>query len=209
MKNNLIRKKDILFSLFCGFFSGLFLILVIKNPLVEEFEKLNSIGLLIWLLPIIFSILFSLAIIIVKTIFRSFKFLFQFGKFAETGVLNTFIDMGILNALIWLTGITSGGLIALFNAFSFSCATINSYFWNKFWTFEDKEKVESRQFFQFFLITMIGMGINTLIVYLGTTYVNPLMGVSDGAWANLVKIGATLISMIWNFFGYKFFIFKK
>ena len=209
MENSLIRKKDIFFSLFCGFLSGLLLILIIKNPLVEEFEKLTEIGLLIWLLPIILSVLFFLAILIVKTIFRSFKFLFQFGKFAETGVLNTLIDMGILNGLIWLTGITSGGLMALFNVFSFSCATVNSYFWNKFWTFEDKEKVKSKQFLQFFLVTMIGMGINTLIVYLGTTFIDPLMGVSPGAWANLVKIGATFISMIWNFIGYKLFIFKN
>ncbi len=206
--SKLFGKKDIFLSFFCGLLSGLFLIVIVKNPEVEEFEKLAEFGNLIWLLPLVFAFLFTLAIVCAGIIFRSFKSIFQFAKFAESGVLNTFIDMGILNALIWFSGITSGGLIALFNVFSFSSATVNSYFWNKFWTFDRKDKVAGKEFLTFFTVTMIGMGINTLIVFLGTTFVEPFFGLSSGLWANLVKILATFISMIWNFAGYKFIIFK-
>jgi putative flippase GtrA len=160
-------------------------------------------------LPLALSFLFTLGILIAKVIFKSIKFLFQLAKFAETGVLNTLIDMGIYNGLIWLTGITSGAFMIPLNIFSFSCATGNSYFWNKHWTFEKNDKAKGKEFIEFFIVTMIGMGINTLIVFLGTTFFSPMMGLSAAAWANLIKIGATMFSMIWNFAGYKFIVFKK
>ena len=209
MKFNLIRKRDIFLSFLCGFLSGVFLILIVKNPHVEELSAISEIKGLIWALPFILGVIFLVGIIFIKTIFKSFGFLFQFLKFAETGVLNTLIDMGIYNGLIWITGITSGALIIPLNAFSFSCATGNSFFWNKFWTFEKKDKSKAREFLEFFAVTMVGMGINTTIVFLGTTYFPPIMGLSGGAWANLVKIGATFVSMVWNFVGYKFIVFKK
>lgn len=209
MVSNLINKKDIFLSFLCGLLAGLFLILIIKNPEVDEFKKLAEFGNLIWLLPLILSFLFSLGIVGVGIIFKSFKSLFQLSKFIETGVLNTFIDMGILNGLMWFFGVTSGIFIVPFNIFSFSCATGNSYFWNKFWTFERKDKAGVKEFLTFFTITMVGMGINTLIVFLGTTFIAPVFDLSGGAWANLVKIAATFVSMIWNFIGYKFIVFKE
>ena len=207
--SNLISKKDIFLSFFCGLLSGLFLVLIVKNPEVDEFRKLAEFGDLIWLLPFIFAFLFTLGIVCVGIILRSFKAIFQFAKFAESGVLNTFIDIGILSGLIWFSGVTSGILIIPFNAFSFSSGTVNSYFWNKFWTFERKDKVGGKEFLTFFTITMIGMGINTLIVFLGTTFTEPLFNFSGGLWVMLVKIVATFISMIWNFAGYKFIVFRR
>lgn len=204
------NKKDIFLSLLCGFIAGLFLIIIIKNPIVDEFKDLlKTIGVLIWFLPFVLSILFLFGILVAKNIFKSIKFLFQFAKFAESGILNTLIDIGILNALMWSTGIVSGTLIIPLNAISFSCAVVNSYFWNKFWTFEKKDKAKGKEFLQFFIVTMVGLGINTAIVYLGTTFILPIADLSGGAWANIIKIAATLISMIWNFSAYKFIVFKK
>ncbi len=209
MQFKLIRKRDLFFGFVCGFLSGIFLVLIIKNPYLEEFNNLSEIGSLIFILPLALSFLFAFGIFIAKVIFKSIKFLFQFAKFAETGVLNTLIDMGIYNGLIWFTGITSGALMIPLNIFSFSCATGNSYFWNKNWTFEKNDKAKAKEFIEFFAVTMVGMGINTLIVFIGTTLFSPMMGLSVGAWANLVKIGATFFSMVWNFVGYKFIVFKK
>lgn len=208
MISDLIKKKDVFLSFLCGLLAGLFLILIIKNPHVDEFKKLAEFGNLIWLLPLILSFSFSLMIIVVSLALKPLKSIFQFSKFIQTGVLNTLIDMGILNGLMWFSGVTSGTLMIPFNIFSFSCATGNSYFWNKSWTFEHKEKGGVKEFLTFFTITMIGMGINTLIVFLGTTFMTPFFDLSSGAWANLVKIGATFVSMIWNFIGYKFIVFK-
>ena len=144
-----------------------------------------------------------------KFIFKKLPVIMQLGKFAETGVLNTIIDLGILNLLMWVSGITSGVWLILMNVLSFSVATTNSYFWNKFWTFEKKEGQAGKEFTSFFVVSLIGIAINTGIVFAGSSFVSPLFGVSAGAWVNIVKLLATVVSMIWNFMGYKFIVFKK
>ena len=138
------------------------------------------------------------------------KLIVQFSKFIVIGVLNTGIDFAILNFLMWHSGIYSGRYIILLNAISFSVAVINSYFWNKFWIFRAKETTQTgKEFFQFIAITLIGMAINTAIVYSVTTLISPMFGLSEGLWANLAKVAATGISLIWNFTGYKLLVFKK
>lgn len=66
----------------------------------------------------------------------------QFSKFLVVGFMNTAIDFGILNLLMWLTGVYKGQWIILLNATAFAVAVINSYLWNKYWTFRAKEAKE-------------------------------------------------------------------
>ena len=202
-------KKDIFYRLILGFVSSWFLIFVIKNPYIEEFKQLAILEKIVWWLPIVLPVIFLLGILLAKTLTKVIKVVYQIAKFAEVGVLNTAIDFGILNLLIWLTGITSGWAIAPLNAASFLCATTNSYFWNKFWTFKKEGTAGGKDFTQFLGISAIGIGINTGIVVAGTSLILPVFGLSAGAWANLMKILATLVSMIWNFLGYKFIVFKE
>ncbi|PIP22568.1 MAG: hypothetical protein COZ91_00140 [Candidatus Nealsonbacteria bacterium CG_4_8_14_3_um_filter_39_7] len=200
-----IRKTDIISALICGEISSWFLLFVVKNPQIEELKKFSSIEDFSWVLPIIFPILFALGTIVAGFMGR---FLFQFAKFVEIGVLNTLIDFGVLNLLVQITGITGGWDIAPLNAISFSCAVINSYFWNKIWTFETKEG-SGKVFLQFLAVSIVGTIINTGIIVAGTGLFAPLFGLSSGLWMNMVKLAATMISMIWNFIGYKYIVFKK
>ncbi|PIY89391.1 MAG: hypothetical protein COY73_01055 [Candidatus Nealsonbacteria bacterium CG_4_10_14_0_8_um_filter_37_14] len=202
-------KRNLIYSLILGEASSWFLIFVIKNPYVAEFKKLVFLEDVVWWLPVIFPIIFLAGILLAEILAKTIKIIYQIVRFAEVGVLNTFIDFGILNLLIWLTGITGGLAIAPLNAISFLVACTNSYFWNKFWTFEKEGTVTRKEFTQFLVISGIGIGINTGIVVAGTSLISPLLGFSSGAWANLIKVLATAVSMIWNFLGYKFIVFKK
>jgi len=148
----------------------------------------------------------------------------QFGRFLIIGAMNTAIDLAVLNLLMWQTDIYKGlGLIPL-NAISFTIAVINSFFWNKFWTFKAPAKANSeissinpvesirqtrKQFFQFVFITLVGLGINTGIVFGVATFIPSMFGLNEVFWANLAKAAATGISLIWNFTGYRMFVFKK
>ena len=145
----------------------------------------------------------------------------QFGKFVIVGVINTGVDFLVLNIEIKITGITSGGSIFILNAISFSIATVNSYFLNKFWTFQDKGQTgQTAKFSQFLAVSFVGIVINSAIVYLMTTFITPFFGISailalvagknvNQLWANVTKLAATAISLIWNFIGYKIWVFKK
>lgn len=139
-----------------------------------------------------------------------FPIIKQLAKFVVVGGINTGIDFLVLNIEMFLTNITSGPWMFVLNTVSFSVATINSYFFNKYWTFQDKtEQNQPFQFSQFLVISVIGISINGAIVYLITTFIPPIFGINPQLWANLAKVAATGASLIWNFLGYKFIVFKK
>ncbi|HEV8601160.1 MAG TPA: GtrA family protein [Patescibacteria group bacterium] len=151
----------------------------------------------------------------------------QISVFIVVGVINTAVDFAVLNLLSHFTGIKKGQGVIPLNYISFSCAVIVSYFLNKHWTFRDSGTVDKTKQFTFFLIvSVIGASINSLVVYLVTTFVpipaNLLASVlsyvpalankfGDLAvlWLNLAKLAATAVSLVWNFVGYKLFVFKK
>jgi len=141
---------------------------------------------------------------------EKFPIIKQLVRFVVVGVINTGIDFLILNILMFSTKITSGSGMITQNAISFGLATINSYYLNKAWTFGDKDKKKGGiKFAQFLTVSLIGIVINTVIVYSFTTSLEPMFGVSPQIWANVGKILATGISLVWNFLGYKFIVFKK
>ncbi|TXH07277.1 MAG: GtrA family protein [Candidatus Moraniibacteriota bacterium] len=138
----------------------------------------------------------------------------QFSKFVIVGGINTGIDFAVLNVLIYLTGITKGWELFILNSISFSVAVVNSYYMNKRWTFKEAaagivDKNAAVQFSQFFIVSVIGITINGLILTGVTTLVAAPFGMSEQLWANFAKLFATGASLVWNFVGYKLFVFKK
>ena len=198
-----MQKSDLGYSFAIGLVVGLFLLPILVNT--DLYSKLSAPLLLVFLfagLPIIFTIGLAFAGFISKKI----PLFWQFAKFAQVGVLNTAIDFGILNLLIFATGITSGLSIIPLNAISFSTAIINSFFWNEKWVFKAKKEAN---FITFVIVTLIGLAINSGIVYAITTFVPPTFVDSQKLWANLAKVLATGISLVWNFTGYRLIVFKK
>ena len=198
-----MQKSDLGYSFAIGLVVGLFLLPILVNT--DLYSKLSAPLLLAFLfagLPIIFTIGLAFAGFISKKI----PLLWQFAKFAQVGVLNTAIDFGILNLLIFATGITSGLSIIPLNAISFSTAIINSFFWNEKWVLKAKKEAN---FITFVIVTLIGLAINSGIVYAITTFVPPTFVDSQKLWANLAKVLATGISLVWNFTGYRLIVFKK
>lgn len=161
-------------------------------------------------LPLILP-LFALLYILFGSLFKErFIGIFQFFKFALVGSLNTFIDFGVLNLLMWLSQIVAGWEYSVFKAISFTSATFNSYLWNKFWTFKKREtKVGAREFSHFYLATGIGFLINVGVASLVVNVIGPQFGISPLIWANVGAFVAVLCACIWNFSAYKFIIFKK
>lgn len=134
----------------------------------------------------------------------------QFGKFVIVGFVNTAIDFAVLNLLMYLTNIYKGPEIIIFNAISFTVAVINSYIMNKYWTFGDKSREgAAKQFVEFLAVSIVGITLNTAIVYGVTTLIQPMFGLGIKLWANFAKATATAVVLGWNFIGYKFFVFKK
>jgi len=134
----------------------------------------------------------------------------QFSRFIAVGLVNTAIDFAVLNLLSWTTGIYSGSGIILLNSVAFTAAVVNSYFMNKYWTFGVRDGVKTSEVSKFLGVSLVGLGINTSLVYgITTLIVLPLPQVGPALWENFAKAVATGASLIWNFIGYKLFVFKK
>src|SRR3989338_9197973 len=196
-----MQRRDLLLSLAAAFLIALYLL-----PTFINTNLIFKIPQPLLLLFVALPILTPIAIFIAWYIAKKNKLLWQLAKFALVGVLNTAIDFGILNFFIGMTGVASGAGIILINTTSFSTALVNSYFWNRDWVFDQTKK---SKFLTFAVVTLIGLSINTGVVYILTTYIQPILVTSPTLWANLAKVAATVLSLIWNFTGYKLIVFKK
>lgn len=205
-----MRKPDII----APFIIGEAIALIFLGILKYSPEYLPEIPPLIIKLadyfPIIFPILSVLGVFVASFLGRRISALFQLAKFVLVGALNTFVDFGILILLLTIFGVAAGLLYSISKAFSFSCSVVNSYFWNKFWTFGKKEtKGAGREFGKFYLIAGIGFLLNVGIASFIVNIIGPKFGLSVEIWAMVGAFIAILCVFMWNFLGYKFLVFKK
>lgn len=203
-----------------------------------------------------------------------YPIILQLLKFAAIGVINTALDFLVLNFISKTLNISSGLKLGQVNVVGFVLAVIQSYFWNRYWTFSFEKTVSAwksfwrlvlmgvlgaialaavlfgakyaapanyyliitlmflvlevlmwegfglsknpsisqsqNQFMLFFLVSIVGLLINSVLVALLSNY-SPLA--SQPGYAdinkNIAKLAATLVSLVWNFIGYKIFVFKK
>jgi putative flippase GtrA len=196
-----MKKNDIIAVVILGEIVAVFLNFVIKG--------LNlNFGFPVFILYIALPILALVMNAIFYLIGKRIPIFFQFAKFITVGLANTAVDFGVLNLLMWSSGVYEGKTIILFNVISFLIAAIHSYIWNKLWTFSFKGKSNvANQFLQFIIVSLVGVLINSGIVYIITTWVSS--NASNGVWVNIAKLVATVVSLVWNFIGYKFIVFKK
>ncbi|MBU3964705.1 GtrA family protein [Patescibacteria group bacterium] len=207
-------KKDIKLGLVIGFLIGLLALPTLKNLEQDILSKWQGFKFAyFFLLPIILPLLVMAGLFIADKLAKKIKVIWQLARFVLVGALNTFIDFGVLGFLLWVSKIDAGQTIALYAFFkflSFSFASINSYFWNRSWTFEKGGKAEGKEFAGFYLITGVGALLNVGIASLIVSMVGSGTAVSGNVLAGIIApFAGVLIGFIWNFLGYKFFIFKK
>ncbi len=167
-----------------------------------------------WILPISFPILAVAGIWISYIIGKRIKIVFQIAKYFLTGAFVTLVDAGVANFLMAITGIYAGIFYSLFKGISATIAFLTKFFGAKAWVFEKSGKEQKKEekvieFGSFIIVSVIGIGINVVAASFIVNVVPPQLGFSSESWANVGVIGAAFISYLWNFFGYKFFVFKK
>ena len=202
----LVTKKDYLLVLIIGFFFGLLVLPVLNNTKLFLESITFARGFLIVLF---FTIFAGIALFLVSLLAKWIPILLQIAKFVAIGALNTFLDLGILNILIVVSGVAVGYWYTLFKSFSFIIANVNSYFWNKHWTFGVSDKTNIKEFGSFLAVSVVGFGLNIASASLVVNVISAPQNISPERWANIGALSATVISLIWNFVGYKFFVFRR
>ena len=122
-------------------------------------------------------------------------FLLKFVKFCLVGFSGVFVDFG--TTYFFKEVLKVRKYVA--NAIGFSLAATTNYLLNRIWTFNSHNPQIIQEFSRFFIIALIGLGINSTIIWL----------LNDKFRINfyLSKLVATLIVTLWNFLINAYFTF--
>lgn len=196
----MLTKQDYLIAALIGFLVGVFAIPTLLNLGIRDLALLSA-------LPPLVPFLLVFVVFVGKILSRWIGVMAQITKFAAVGFLNTSIDFGVLNLLSLATGVTAGLVVGGVNVPGFTLATINSYFWNKYWVFRHKEGGVAGDFPKFFGVALGGLLLNSAVVIGVTSVPSPFP--NSGTWLNIAKALASLVALSWNFLGYKFLVFRR
>ncbi|MEI6765558.1 MAG: GtrA family protein [Bacteroidota bacterium] len=108
-------------------------------------------------------------------------------KFAAVGLSGMIIDFGLTWFFKEIVKIPK----YVANAIGFVAAATSNYFLNRFYTFESNNPEIAFEYFKFFSVSLIGLGINTLILWLLVSKFK------QGFY--LSKLFAIMVVIIWNF----------
>lgn len=206
MKNKKIKLaiKDLIFAGINGFIFGVLIPVVLKNLGMQisfVYHVFIAVG---------FSLLAVIGVYIGFLLSKIAGFFFQLAKFGAVGAANFAVDFGVLNLLIFVTGVASGWTFTVFKSISFVVAVINSFIWNKKWTFKKKGgEGTGKDFLQFLFVSVVGLLLNAGTASVIVNIIGPLGSIGDKTWANIATAVASLVVLTWNFLGYKFIVFKK
>lgn len=123
--------------------------------------------------------------------------LLQFSKFVLVGGVSAVLEISILKFLTMQYGEKN---LIIFNVIAYGFAVVFNYILSRRFVFETGKYNTQTEFFAFCVVATIGLGINTSFLYVGYHYL--LLGVLFS------KIFAIGITVLWNFFAKKTFVFK-
>ncbi|MHB8871193.1 MAG: GtrA family protein [Candidatus Doudnabacteria bacterium] len=134
----------------------------------------------------------------------------QIWRFAIVGVINTGVDLLVLNLLITVSHVGEKGFFyTVFKSISFVAALTNSYFMNKYWTFAGKGTSNRViEVSEFTIVSLIGFVINVAVSSLVVNLIPPII-VSPAVWPSIGALFGTAFGLVWNFIGYKVLVFEK
>jgi|SRR3989344_8261201 len=193
--------NDVLLGGLAGFLIGLLALPIFQN-LGYGLSLASGIGLAVAL-----ALITMAGVILAGILSRFLPIINQLARFVVVGGLNTLVDLGVLNIFIYLTGLAEGWPYIGFKSASFMVAVVNSYVWNKYWTFGSSSS-EAKELVQFFAVSIVGFLINVGTAALVVNF-GHFSGVTPAAAANIGALAGTILGLAWNFVGYKFFVFKR
>lgn len=124
------------------------------------------------------------------------EFVLKFLKFGVVGFSGVFVNFGVT----WLFKEIFKLNKYVSNILGFVVAATTNYLLNRWWTFQSNNPEVGVEYAKYFLISIIGLGIDTLTVYL-------LNGKLKWNFY-LSKVFAIGAATLWNFFGNLLFTFS-
>ena len=121
---------------------------------------------------------------------RNVQELLKAGRFAIVGVANTLVDFTVFTLLAQAAGVN----VYLSQVLGYSAGILNSYTFNRSWTFRTEER-----FFSSTLARFLALNLSMLLFSTGILYLAKIPA----------KITATGVTMVVNFLVSRFWVFRR
>lgn len=132
--------------------------------------------------------------------------IWQFLRFCIVGTSNAVIDFLVLNVLLWALPTVDTWRVLSYNSLAVLLAATNSFFWNKYWTFQQRRPITFQELYRFMVVASGTMLMNdTLMWLLGRAFPGSMSSSLIGT--NALKLGAILGTMSISFFGMRLWVF--
>ena len=200
-----MTRSDYLVVFIISQLSAFFLLLILFTLRGEVSEIHSFISGFQWVIFIVSPILHFVFL----GFFSLWPPMVQFSRFCMISFSNLMIDFGVLNLLIYYSGVAEGILYSVFKAVSFLLANVNSYSWNRSWTFRSGEIEKWRQIIKFLAVVGTGLLINVFTASLVVVKFSGAGSLSATLWANIAAGVSLVVTLFWNFFGLKHIVFAK
>lgn len=209
-----LKIKDFWLAILAGEASAWLSLPILKN--LKIFDILAERGIdaiyfsVFWIIFIPIGAISALYFFCLLAKYKNRIGFFQLGKYGIIGVLNTTLNAGIYNFFIFITNIAFGLTLDLFFVIAFVITVANSFFWNKFWSFEEREMENIKtEAVKFFSVSTAVAAINAIILHAIVNVIGAPAGIDPKIWAN-VALGITIITaFLGNFFSYKYIVFPN
>jgi len=196
-----MKKEDIIFAGITGFSVAF---------IFADFLQATKFSSFAWHLFWLFPVLSVVCLEIANQIGKKITFIDEAAKFFLVGAFSAVIDIKVFQFSVWALGLFILASPLISKSISFLAATVVKYTGNKLWVFEKNGKDGiKKEIIQFFVITLIGMIIDVTAFYYLTKIMGPQFSMQPKVWEELSIIFAALVAALWNFLGYKFWVFKK
>lgn len=146
----------------------------------------------------------------------------KFLKFGVIGVLNTLVDFAVFYLMdrwvigegptLVLLGTTVASGLYISNAIAYVTANIHSFVWNKFWTFQKRDKVSRKEAGRYLATSAGYLLISSLSLAVFTHLFSApfLARIVPGGWVNmLAKLPTASITIFYNYLMNKFWVFQN
>ena len=132
----------------------------------------------------------------------------QIVRFGIVGVLNTIVDIIALNILLWRFPTHDANLLLFYNSIAYMLGALNSFGFNKYWTFKHNQAVTGSEIFRFAIVNIIGILCNDGIIWSVASILHTVIA-NHVLWANASKgcaiIGTTSVSYL----GMRLWVFSR
>jgi len=129
-------------------------------------------------------------------------------RFLAVGMSNAVVDVGVFNGCLLLSPSKSSFSVLLYNSIAVICAIINSYIWNRRWTFRDVSKGTNKERGLFALQGVLNIVLNNLILYWLSLYLILVREIPFFISSNVAKGIAMMLASSISFVFMRFFVFR-